>query len=210
MLNQLKCKKCRRAGEKLFLKGDRCNTPKCAMVRKPYPPGEKAKRRRGGFSEYGRELKEKQKLRNWYNLSEKQFRNYVRKAMAKRGEGVDAGEVLLKEMESRLDNTLYRLGFAFSRKQARQLVGHGMLYVNGKKVDIPSYKVKKGDIIKIHPKKKDNKIFQGLSERLKNYQTPGWLTLDKEKLEGKMIGEPQVSEIAPPVQISSIFEFYSR
>ncbi len=210
MIIDSKCKKCRRAGEKLFLKGERCNTPKCAMVRKPYPPGEKSKRRRGGISEYGKELREKQKLKNWYNLTEKQFYNYVKSAMAKRGEEVDAGEVLLRKMESRLDNTVYRFGFASSRRQARQMISHGLFLINGRKVNIPSYLLKEGDIIKIDPQKKDKKIFQGLSEKLKNHQTPSWLFLDLKKMEGKVGGQPLVEEITPPVQISSIFEYYSR
>ncbi len=209
MAKEPKCKKCRRAGEKLFLKGSRCTGPKCAIVKKNYPPGEKGKRR-SRTSGYGRELKEKQKLRHWYNLREGQFKNYVTEAMKKQGGDEDSGDVLIESLENRLDNTVYRLGFAESRPKAKQMVGHGLIYVNGKKVDIPSYSVKEGDLISINSNKKEKDLFENLTEKLKNHKVPSWLFLDAEKLEGKITGRPVAEEVEPPVKMTSIFEFYSR
>jgi len=179
------------------------------MIKRPYPPGEKRKRRFSPLSEYGRELREKQKLRLWYNLREAQLREYVKKVLGKRGRG-EAAELLIKKLESRLDNTIFRLGFANSRSQARQLVSHGYFLVNGKKTKSPSYQLKKGDKITILPTKKGKKIFQNINSFLKKYQPPSWLKLDKANLEGEIIGEPILEEAAPPAEISSIFEFYSR
>ncbi len=209
MLKEPRCKKCRRAGVKLFLKGTRCTGPKCAMVKKNYPPGERGKRR-SRSSEYGEELKEKQKLRHWYNLRERQFKNYVSKAMKKQGGDEDSGDVLIKSLESRLDNTVYRMGFAESRPKARQMVNHGLIFVNDRKVDIPSYSTEEGDEITVNPNKRDKNIFDNLSEKLKNYETPSWIFIDRNKLEGKITGEPIAEEVEPPVKMTSIFEFYSR
>ncbi len=209
MPNEQSCKKCRRAGTKLFLKGSRCNGPKCAMVKKAYPPGEKGKRR-NKISEYGRELIEKQKLRNWYNLRESQFKKYVYFAMKKQGGDVDSGAVLIESLENRLDNTIYRLGFAESRAKARQIVNHGLINVNGKKVDIPSYVLTVGDLVEVRPNKKQKLIFDNLVEKLKNHKTPSWLYLDAGKLQGKVTGSPIAAEVEPPVKVTSIFEFYSR
>ncbi len=209
MPKEPKCKKCRRAGEKLFLKGSRCNGPSCAMVKKSYPPGEKGKRR-SKTSEYGKELGEKQKLRHWYNLRERQFKNYVREAMKKQGGDEDSGDVLIKSLENRLDNTVYRLGLAESRAKAKQMVGHGLIFVNGRKLDVPSASLSEGDIVSINPNKKGKPIFDNLTEKLKNYKTPSWLFLDEKKLEGKVTGDPVAEEVEPPVKMTSIFEFYSR
>lgn len=202
------CKKCRRAGVKLFLKGDRCNGPNCAMVKKSYPPGEKGKRR-GKISEYGKELREKQKLRHWYNLNENQFKKYVVEAMH-REESESSGDILIKSLESRLDNTVYRFGLAESRAKAKQMISHGLITVNGRKVNIPSYHLRSGDTVAANPNKKNKRIFENLSEKLKDYQTPSWLFFDSVKLEGKITGEPVPSEVEPPVKLTSIFEFYSK
>jgi len=205
-----KCKICRRLGEKLFLKGQRCFSPKCAMVKRAYPPGPKKKRRLGPLSEYGKALREKQKLKKWYNLEERQFKNYVKKILEKRGKVEDASSLLIKTLERRLDNVVFRLGFANSRIQAKQLVSHGHFLVNGKSIDTPSYLAKKGDVISVKPQKTKKAIFQNLKNLLKKYKTSSWLALDVEKLEGKVITEPDFEEAAPPVEIPVIFEFYSR
>jgi small subunit ribosomal protein S4 len=182
------------------------------MVKRPYPPGPKGKRRKGPPSEFAKQLAEKQKLRKIYNLSERQFKNYVKEILKKRGRALvgDASVELIKVLESRLDNTVFRLGFATSRKQARQLVSHGYFLVNGKSVNIPSYLVKKGDVISLKPGKLKKKICQNFKDLLKKYNPPSWFEFNKEKLEGKVIGEVNVEEIAPPVEISTIFEYYSK
>ena len=205
-----KCKICRRAGTKLFLKGDKCLSPKCPMLRRPYPPGQKGKRRPTPLSEYGKQLREIQKLKSWYNLRERQFKKYVKEVLAKRGKVEDLGEILIRLLEKRLDNVIFRLGFASSRAQARQLVNHAHFLVNGRSVDIPSYQVRKGDVISIKPQKMKKANFQNLKNLLKKHTPPSWLQLDVEKLEGKVIGEPTLQEAAPPAEISSIFEYYSR
>ncbi len=209
MSKEPQCKKCRRAGVKLFLKGTRCTGPKCTMVKKNYPPGEKGKRR-SRSSEYGRELREKQKLRHWYNLRERQFKNYVTEAMKKQGGDQDSGDVLIKSLENRLDNTVYRLGLAESRPKARQMVNHGLIFVNGRKVDIPSYSLEEGDKVSINLNKNDKKVFENLTEKLKNHEVPSWLFFDRKRLEGKVTGQPVAEEVEPPVKMTSIFEFYSR
>jgi len=209
-MENAKCKICRRLGVKLFLKGDRCFSPKCSMVRKAYPPGLRGKRRIKALSEYGKELREKQKLKNWYNLKERQFRKYVKEVLEKRGRVKDTAVSLVKTLESRLDNVIFRLGFANSRVQAKQFVSHGHFLVSGKSIDTPSYQLKKGDIVALKPQKIKKTIFQNLKNLLKKHKTPSWLELDAEKLEGKVIGEPTIEEVAPPVEISAIFEFYSR
>ena len=231
MLNS-KCKICRRLGVKLFLKGEKCLSPKCPMVRKAYPPGQKRKRRPTPLSEYGKELRESQKLKNWYNLNKRQFKNYVKQVLAKRGKVEDTAQLLIKILETRLDNVIFRLGLASSRAQAKQLVSHGLFLVNGKSIDTPSYQVKKGDIISVKPQKIKKANFQNLQNLLKKYKPPSWLELKAEKpstraklgaglvphrnevsgagLEGKVIGEPSLEEAAPPVEISTIFEYYSR
>tara|TARA_Y100000310_G_C20683593_1_gene817590 strand:- start:3009 stop:3635 length:627 start_codon:yes stop_codon:yes gene_type:complete len=208
-MKEAKCKTCRRLGAKLFLKGEKCLSPKCLMVKKPYPSGQ-GKRRRGSMSEYGKELKEKQKLKNWYNLRERQFRNYVKDVLEKRGKIKDTGDLLIKKLETRLDNVIFRLGFTASRKNARQIVNHGHFLVNGRKVDIPSYIVKKGDKITLNAKAVKKTIFQNLPQTLKKYTPPAWLKLNVEKLEGEVIGDPTLEEASPPAEISAIFEFYSR
>ena len=205
-----KCKKCRRAGVKLFLRGERCLSAKCAMIRKPYVPGPKAKKRVKSLSEYGKELREKQKMKIWYNLEEKQFSNYVRKILKAKGKVADAGTALISVLESRLDNIIFRLGFAPSRSAARQMVSHGHFTVNNKSVDVPSYAVKKGDEIRVKANSVKKTIFQKIAPQLLKYNPPIWLKLDAKTMEGKVIGVPNLEEAAPPAEISSIFEFYSK
>ncbi len=205
-----KCKICRRLGVKLFLKGEKCFSPKCPMVRRPYPPGIKGKRKKGPLSEYGKELREKQKLKNWYNLRERQFKNYIKEVLNKGGKGKNMEDLLIEKLESRLDNVVFRIGFASSRSQARQLVSHGHFLVNNKKVNIPSYQVKKGDKVSLNPKSKEKEIFRNISVILKKQEVPSWLKVDVDKLEAEVKGFPTFEEAAPPVEISSIFEFYSR
>lgn len=228
-MKNAKCKICRRLGVKLFLRGERCLSPKCSMVKKAYPPGIKRKRRIRSVSEYGKELNEKQRLKNWYNLKERQFRKYVKEVLGKRlrssrrspiksepiGKVEDAAALLIKRLESRLDNVVFRLGFANSRAQAKQLVSHGHFLINGKSIDVPSYQVRNGDTITLKPQKIEKKRVpaervQNLKNLLKKYKTPHWLELNVEKLEGKVTGEPTLEEAAPPVEISAIFEYYSR
>lgn len=209
MINK-KCKICRRVGVKLFLKGERCLSTKCSMIKRPYAPGQKAKKRRGSLSEYGKELKEKQKLRNWYNLSERQFRRYVKGVLGKRGKIEDTGALLLMKLESRLDNVVFQMGFASSRSQARQYISHNHFLVNGQKVNIPSYQVKKGDKISLHARALKNPIFQSLIPVLKKHKTPSWLKLNADKLEAEIINQPNLEEMTPVAEISSIFEFYSK
>ncbi len=205
-----KCKICRRAGEKLFLKGDRCLTAKCSIVKKPYPPGIKGKNRRRNISEYGKELKEKQKLKNWYNLSEKQFSRYVKQVLDKRGLVEDASALLLSKLESRLDNVVFRMGLADSHTQARQMVNHGHFLINNRKMDIPSYQVKRGDKVMVRPQSKDIGSLKNIQVKLKKYKAPSWLRLNPEKLEGEITKEPFLEEATPIAEISAIFEYYSR
>ncbi|MDP2864523.1 MAG: 30S ribosomal protein S4 [bacterium] len=212
MVKNSKCKICRRLGVKLFLKGERCLTQKCPMVKRSYPPGQKKKRRIRALSEYGEELREKQKLKKWYNLEERQFRKYVKKILeSHQGPGKkDVLISLIKTLESRLDNVVFRLGIAASRPQARQLISHGHFLVNAKPVDIPGYLVKKGDKIRISPSSRKKNIFQNLPTLLKKRELPSWISLDVEKLEGKVIGTPSLEEAVPPAEVSLIFEYYSR
>lgn len=204
------CKTCRRLGQKLFLKGDRCFSQKCAMVRRAYSPGPQKKRKGGSASEYKKSLVEKQTLKNWYGLSEKQFKKYVKETLNKIGKVENVAEELIKKLEKRLDNVVYRFGFAFSRAQARQMVTHGYFLVNGKPINIPSYSVKKGDVISIKETKKKKLVLKDILPQLKKKETPLWLKLDKEKFEGQSAGEPTLEEVNPPAEISLIFEFYSR
>jgi len=202
------CKKCRRVGQKLFLKGERCFSQKCALVRKPYIPGLHGRsRRRKGASEYGQQLIEKQKIRYSYGISEKQFKNYFKKIVSQKGNNE---ELLIGQLENRLDNLVFKLGWAASRILARQLVRHGHILVNRRKNNIPSYQAKKGDIIQIRAKSKKLAPFRDLKTTLKKYQTPTWLSLDKQKLEGKIIDHPKVADIDKVGEISKVIEYYSR
>ena len=203
-----KCKLCRRAGEKLFLKGDRCISPKCAMVRKPSVPGVHGKRVSRGLSEFGRQLAMKQKIKRIYGVMEKQFRHHFEEA-AKRS-GV-TGDLLMGRLEMRLDNAVYRLGFAPSRALARQLVSHGSFSVNGRALDVPSAEVSVGDVIAVAATKKDKTYFKNQLEILKNKKdVPTWLELDAQKLAGKVVSLPKRDDVGIGVDPQMVVEFYSK
>lgn len=201
------CKKCRRAGQKLFLKGERCFSQKCAMVRRPYAPGIHGKSRRRQLSEYGRQLAEKQKVRLTYGISEKQFKNYFNEINKQKG---NKGELLLVKLENRLDNAIFRLGWSNSRRLARQLISHGHILVNGHKVDIASYQIQKNDVIQIKAKSKELEHFKNVKTLIKKYESPTWLLLDKEQLEGKVIDYPRIDDTVQAGEMGMIIEFYSR
>jgi small subunit ribosomal protein S4 len=198
------CKQCRREGQKLFLKGERCLTDKCGVERRSYPPGEHG-RGRQKQSEYRVQLREKQKARRYYGVQEKQFRNYY--AKASRQEGI-TGENLLTMLECRLDNVLVRLGFAASRRQARQLVGHGHWMVNGRRVDIPSYQVRPGDVITLKAASPAEASVRDATEL--TGQIPAWLQADHDGLTAKVLRKPERKEVAAPVQEQLIVELYSK
>ncbi len=205
-----KCKICRRAGTKLFLRGERCLSQKCAIVKKPYPPGPKSKSRAKALSEYGKELKEKQKLKNWYNLEERQLHKYVKEVLKSRRKAVDAETALVKKLESRLDNVIFRLGLAPSRRTARQLISHGHFLVNGRSTNIASHLLKKGDTVKLKESSVKKPVFQKLIPVFKKHKPPVWLKSTPDKLEAQVIGDPDVAEAGLPAELSSIFEFYSQ
>jgi small subunit ribosomal protein S4 len=198
------CKQCRREGQKLFLKGERCFTDKCGVERRSYPPGEHG-RGRMRQSEYRQQLREKQKTRRYYQLLEKQFRSYYEKAS--RQPGV-TGENLLRLLECRLDNVLVRLGFAASRRQARQLVRHGHWMVNGRRVNIPSYQVRPDDVISIKPDSAATETVRTATELTAT--VPAWLQADHDALTAKVLRGPERSEISAPVQEQLIVELYSK
>ncbi len=205
-MQRYKEKKERALGMKLFLKGERCNSPKCVMVRRPYPPGIHGKKRRRALSEYGSQLLEKQRIRIGYGLREAQFSKLFKKAIEKaRG---NIGEVIINTLESQLSNVIFRLGLASSRNISRQLISHGHFLVNGKKVTIPSYAVKMGDVISIKPSSRELLIFKDLPNTIKKYEPPEWLVFDKEKLEGRVISLPKNVEI--PFDINLVVDYYSK
>ena len=198
------CKQCRREGQKLFLKGERCLTDKCGVERRSYPPGDHG-RGRLRASEYRQQLREKQKARRFYQVLEKQFRSYYQKAS--RQPGV-TGENLLRLLEQRLDNVLVRLGFAASRAQARQLVRHGHFFVNGRRVDIPSYQVRADDVITIRSGSAAGDVVRSATEL--TAVVPPWLQADHDALTAKVLRVPERSEITTPVQEQLIVELYSK
>ena len=198
------CRLCRREGQKLFLKGERCYSTKCAIEKRNFPPGQHGQGRKK-VSDYGLQLREKQKAKRFYGLQETQFRNLFDKAARKKG---ITGENLLILLETRLDNTVFRLGFASSRKEARQLVTHGHFTVNGKKVDIPSYEVKAGDVIKVKEKSTNSPKFKEIKDMA--ITVPSWMSVDVEKLEGKVIALPARADIDTPVAEHLIVELYSK
>lgn len=195
----------RSLGMKLFLKAERCNSPKCAMVKRPHGPGMHGGKRKRAKSEYGEQLLEKQRIRASYGLREKQLARIVEESIKKTG---SASETIISSLERQFFNIIFRLGMAPSRIVARQLVGHGHFLVNGKKVTIPSYSVKAGDIIFIKPASQKLLIFKDLPDKLKKYETPEWLSIDKEKLEGKVKSLPQNIEI--PFDINLVVDYYSK
>ncbi len=207
-----KCKLCRREGMKLYLKGEKCYTDKCPFEKRPYAPGQHGPyRRRIKLTDYGMRLREKQKLKRIYGVSENQFRKYFELAqkMMKRGQGFTQ-ENLASLLERRLDNVVYRAGFASSRTQARQMIVHGHVLVDGQRVDIPSYLVEPGEVIEIHPKFRDNIFLKGNIEAAKNAKTPEWLSVDYDKLTAKVVRMPQLSDVEYQINYNFIIEFYSR
>lgn len=201
------CKLCRREGQKLFLKGSRCYTDKCAFEKRPYPPGQHGQRMRRKVSEYGLQLREKQKVRRMYGILEKQFHNYFVKAAKAKG---ITGENLLAMLECRLDNFVYRLGFAPSRKSARQLVLHRHFMVNGRTVNIPSFQVKPKDIVKVRDKSSNLDIIHEALKSSGRGTDLAWLRLDKAKLEGELLEIPRRDDIPVNVQEQLIVELYSK
>lgn len=200
------CRICRRHGLKLFLKGERCFGPKCAIERRNYPPGDHGQRRRK-LSEYANQLKEKQKSRYIYGVLERQFRKHY--AAADRGQGA-TGAKLLRVLESRLDNVVYRLGFADSRRQARQLVRHGHFALNGRRTDIPSALVKASDTVSVMQKARSLEYFKIVQEGLARKSVPTWLTLDVANMSGQVVTLPGRDEIEVAINEQLVVEFYSR
>ena len=199
-----KCKQCRREGLKLFLKGERCLTEKCAIERRSYPPGEHG-RGRIKQSEYLLQLREKQKARRYYGILERQFRTYYEKASRKSG---ITGEELLRMLETRLDNVVYRLGYAASRSQARQLIRHGHFQVNGRRVNIPSFQVRVGDVVTLKADAPVEQIVRDATDLTAS--VPAWLQADHDNLSGKVLKAPERDEIDAPVQEQLIVELYSK
>ncbi|MBM4135355.1 MAG: 30S ribosomal protein S4 [Nitrospira sp.] len=200
------CRVCRREGEKLLLKGDRCYTDKCAVERRKYPPGQHGQGYRK-LSDYGVQLREKQKVRHIYGILERQFRRYFYEADRRKG---ITGEVLLQLLETRLDNIVYRMGFAADRRKARQFVSHGHFLVNGKKVNIPSYTVKGGDIVEVKESSRDiPEIVDSLS-KAEHRGIPPWIELDSANMRGKVLHIPSREEIQLPIQEQLIIELYSK
>ena len=200
------CRICRREGQKLFLKGSRCYSDKCSVSRRNYAPGEHGQKR-AKLSEYGTQLREKQKTKSFYGVGERQFRKYFEKASNKKG---ITGDNLLQILESRLDNVVYRLGYGSSRAQARQLVNHGHFDVNGKKVDIVSYLVKPGDVISVRENKKDSAIIKENVEANSARPVPAWLEKDVENLSGKVIRLAAREDVDLAVEEHLIVELYSK
>lgn len=203
-----KCRLCRRAGEKLFLKGERCFTPKCAMVRKPYAPGIHGKSGSRGLSEFGKQLAMKQKIKRIYGIAERQFRHHFDEVKHKTGV---AGDLLIARLELRLDNVVYRSGFAPSRTLARQLVGHGMFCVNGKALNIPSAALKIGDVITIAEIKKGKNYFRNNEQIIKGKgDVPSWILFDGEKMEGKIVALPKREDVGIAISPQDVVESYSK
>ncbi len=202
-----KCKQCRREGEKLYLKGDRCLTPKCAITRRSYKPGIHGPNSRTRPTPFGIQLREKQKAKNTYGLMERQFENYFEKATRQIG---NTGSFLVQMLEMRLDNVVYRLGFGKSRSLARQLIGHGHIRINGKKVTIPSYQTKAGDMITLSDGISKSKLFESEAQRLEKHQAPSWLNLDAASKTGKVLTKPEGDELKQNFDPKLIVEFYSR
>ena len=207
---KITCKKCRRLGVSV------CGRERCAISRKPYPPGKVRRMGRGSagrwsgasLSDYGRQLRDKQIVKFSYGLRELQFKNYVLDAMTAKGKS--STDNLIAALERRLDNVVYRLNFAKSRRAARQLVSHGHICVNGRKVTIPSYAVKTGDLINVRPQSRDKGFMRDFETIIKKYQAPEWLNLDKEAVSGLMVGVPRTESANFMGNISTIVEFYSR
>jgi small subunit ribosomal protein S4 len=200
------CRICRREGLKLFLKGSRCYTKKCSFERRSTPPGMNTQRRRK-VSEFGIQLREKQKVRKSYSVLEKQFRNYFEKAEQRKGM---TGENLLRLLEMRLDNVVFRMGLASSRAQARQLVSHGHFAVNGRPTNIPSFPTKVGDRVEVRESRRGREIFKVVAETVKSAQIPDWVSVDARQLAGSVLAEPAREQMPPEFNEQLVVEFYSR
>ena len=200
------CRLCRREGAKLFLKGSRCYTKKCAFERRPTPPGQHGVRRRK-VGEFGLQLREKQKVRRVYSVLERQFKNYFDAASARPGM---TGENLLRLLELRLDNVVYRMGFATSRAQARQFVGHGHFAVNGRPANVPSFQLKPGDQVEVRPSRTSRDPFKTAKETLKSHQGPEWLSVDAAKLAGTVTEIPRRDQMPLDLNEQLVVEYYSR
>jgi len=200
------CRICRRETEKLFLKGDRCFTEKCAVERRQYPPGQHGQRR-SKLSEYGIQLREKQKVRKMYGVLEKQFRNYFKSAEKKRGV---TGEILLQLLETRLDNIVCRMGFAPNRNSARQLVNHGHFLVNGRKVNIPSFSVRVGDLVEVRESSRNLALIGDSLSGNEQKGVPAWIEMDFQNFKGKLLQIPSRDDIQLPAQEQLIVELYSK
>jgi small subunit ribosomal protein S4 len=201
------CRLCRRERQKLFLKGTKCFTEKCPVDRRGFPPGQHGQSRRTKVSEYGVQLREKQKVRRMYGLMETQFRNYFAKALKQTGR---TGETLVKMLEQRLDNVIYRLGMAPSRKAARQLITHGHFLVNKKSVDIPSYLLKAGDTIHVHERSRKLEVIHSAMKRVKDASLHPWLSLDKGAMVGTFLHVPERADIPLNADEQLIVELYSK
>ena len=201
------CRLCRRERQKLFLKGTKCFTEKCPVERRGYPPGQHGQARRQKISEYGVQLREKQKIRRMYGLMEEQFRNYFEKALRQSGR---TGETLVKMLERRLDNVVYRMGFAPSRKAGRQLIVHGHLMVNNKVVNIPSFLLNAGDIIQVREKSKKMEMIHSSMKRMKDSAMLPWLSLDKASMAGTFLNVPERADIPLNANEQLVVELYSK
>ncbi len=202
------CRHCRREGMKLFLKGERCHTEKCAIEKRNFPPGQHGKDRKPKIVGYGLQLREKQKARRYYQVLEGQFRNLFEKASVMKG---ITGDNMLNLLERRLDNVIYRMGFGTSRAQARQLVRHGHINVNGRRVDIPSFVVKPNDVIEIREKSKTNDTILHARDATAHSPSPNWLEVDREALRGRVLGQPKRDDLVQ-IQLNEqlIVELYSK
>jgi small subunit ribosomal protein S4 len=200
-----KCKKCRREGTKLFLKGDKCYTDKCPVTRKSYPPGE-AGESRSRWSQYRIRLREKQKARRIYGVREEKFRNYFEQSDASKE---ITGQALLKTLERRLDNVLYRSGLAESRDQARQLINHGHIEVNGRSVDIPSYMTEEGDVVSYKESSRSKEGLRSLVDE-ENSRIPSWIDVETDNMRASVLSEPAIEDVEESLQVNRIVEFYSR
>lgn len=203
-MSRVTCKICRRLGETI------CGREKCAFKKRPYPPGKilAEKKHRSNLTDFGRQLREKQKVRHTYGVSEKQFSNYVKEASGKRG--TIPADYLFEALESRLDSSVYRSGFVTSRALARQIVSHGHIMVNGRRSNIASRRLKVGDVLSIRPGSMNTKLFEGLAERLKALTAPTWFKLDTDKFTATFQGKPKVGQAEMSFNLIAVIEFYSR
>lgn len=205
-----KCRICRSLRTKLFLKGEKCFTQKCPFSRRPYPPGEKPKKRKSLPSEFAQILKEKQKLKAFYGLTERELKRYAKEVLHQKSAKTEMSALLLDKLERRLDSIVLRAGFVTSRGQARQLISHGFFEVDGRKVNVPSFLVKVGESVRLRQIKMKKKIVEKIKENLKEAKPPSFLELEPERLEAKLISPIKVEEVLPPAEISSVFAFYSK